>query len=201
MMAPTDVSPQLSGWRLKGIGALRIVFGVVWAVDAWFKWQPGFVDNLVSYITGNLAGQPPEVRAWIHFWHHIVGVDPRLFAYVVAVGETAIAIGLIFGLFSNLVDVGGALMAFVIWSAAEGFGGPYTAGSTDIGASVIYILVFAGLFLSRSGLHLGLDARLTPALGRWGFLASGDLRSGRLAAPRAQVVRPTGTFSGLGGSE
>ncbi len=33
----------LAAWRMKGIGILRIVFGLVWAVDAWFKWQPDFI--------------------------------------------------------------------------------------------------------------------------------------------------------------
>lgn len=160
-------------WHLTGLGILRISYGIVWAADAWFKWQPKFIDNMISYLTSSLAGQPPAVQAWIHFWHHIVGVDPRLFAYSAAIAETAIAIGLIFGVFSNVVNISGSLMALAIWSTAEGFGGPYTAGSTDIGAAIIYALVFAALFLSRSGLYLGLDSRLTPALGRWGFLASG----------------------------
>ena len=39
------------------------------------------------------------------------------------------------------------------------------------------VLVFVGLVLSQSGLYLGLDRRLTPALGRLGFLASGPLSS------------------------
>jgi len=25
---------------------------MVWGVDAWFKWQPAFVDHLVAYIVG-----------------------------------------------------------------------------------------------------------------------------------------------------
>jgi hypothetical protein len=27
---------QLPRWRLSGIGFLRILFGIVWAIDAWF---------------------------------------------------------------------------------------------------------------------------------------------------------------------
>lgn len=70
-------------------------------------------------------------------------------------------------------------MSLVIWSTAEGFGGPYQAGSTDIGAAIIYVLVFACLVLGRAGLTLGLDRRLTPVLGRFGFLASGPLGGSR----------------------
>ncbi len=50
-------SVALSSWRLKGMAILRIAFGLVWAVDAWFKWQPDFINNFSSYLTGSLDGQ------------------------------------------------------------------------------------------------------------------------------------------------
>lgn len=165
----------LARWRTRGIGMLRIVFGLVWAADAWFKWQPDFVHKFTDYLTGAQADQPLLVHHWIGFWIAIVGIDPTVAAYLVAIGETAVAIALILGAFSNVTYLVGTVLAFVIWSTAEGFGGPYVAGSTDIGAAVIYILVFAGLFLSSAGLYLGLDRRLTPALGRLGVLASGSI--------------------------
>ena len=152
---------------------VRIAFGLIWAVDAWFKWQPDFIGKFGEYLTGALDGQPTVVQAWINFWINVVQVDPRVFAYLVAFGETAVALGLIFGVLSNLTNLGGALLSLVIWSTAEGFGGPYQAGSTDIGAAIIYVLVFAALFLTNAGLGFGLDRWLTPALGRWGVLASG----------------------------
>ena len=163
-------------WRSTGIGLLRILFGVVWAIDAWFKWQPEFVNNFTAYLAGAREDQPGWVQSWIGLWVDLVNVDPVSFARLVALAETSIAIALILGVFVNLTSVGGAGLALMIWSTAEGFGGPYQAGSTDIGSAVIYALVFAGLLLSQAGLHLGLDRRLTPALGRLGFLASGPLR-------------------------
>lgn len=174
MMADTSINP-LSSWRSKGIGVLRIVFGLIWLVDAWFKWQPDFINQFADYLTGALEGQPPAVRAWISFWINIVKVDPHIFAHIVAIAETAVALGLIFGIFSNLTNLGGMLLSLVIWTTAEGFGGPYTPGSTDIGSAIIYALVFAGLLLSNAGLSLGVDRWLTPKLGRWGILASGHI--------------------------
>src|SRR6266487_322528 len=168
----------LSSWRFKGMGILRIVFGLVWAVDAWFKWRPDFIHNFESYLQGTLDGQPAAVQSWITFWIHVVNVNPHVFAYLVAIGETAVAIGLIFGLFSNLTNISGLLLSVVIWATAEGFGGPYVAGSTDIGAAIIYVLVFAGLFLANAGLYYGVDRYLTPLLGRLGFLASGSSKTG-----------------------
>lgn len=162
-------------WRRNGIGILRILFGVVWAVDAWFKWQSDFIDNFTSYLTGAHHGQPIPVQKWIGFWIRVVKVDPHVFAHLVAIGETAVAVALILGVFTNLASLLGILLSLVIWSTAEGFGGPYQAGSTDIGGAVIYALVFVGLFLSSAGLYLGLDRRLTLALGRLGIFASAPL--------------------------
>jgi uncharacterized membrane protein YphA (DoxX/SURF4 family) len=175
--------PALAPWRLNGIGILRIVFGVVWAIDAWFKWQPDFINNFTSYLKGAQEGQPVVVHHWVGFWINTVQVDPHLFAYVVAASETAVALALILGVFTNLTSVTGSLLAVVIWSTAEGFGGPYQAGSTDIGAAIIYVLVFAGLFLSCAGLYYGLDQKLTPKLGKLGFLASGGFAGKPTTAP------------------
>src|SRR6266568_1985617 len=180
-------STTLALWRLKGMGILRIAFGLIWAVDAWFKWQPDFIHNFESYLSGTLDGQPAIVQAWINFWIRVVNVNPHVFAYLVAIGETAVAIGLIFGLFSNLTNISGLLLSVVIWATAEGFGGPYAAGSTDIGAAIIYALVFAGLFLANAGLYYGVDRYLAPILGRFSFLASGhDKEHSTTARPISQ---------------
>lgn len=160
-------------WRGRAAGLVRIAFGIVWAIDAQFKWRPDFIHNFVSYLTGALDKQPAAVKAWIGLWIHVVNVNPTAFAYLVALAETALAIALIFGLFTNLASAGGILLCLVIWSTAEGLGGPYTAGSTDIGTAIIYAFVFAFLIITRAGLYLGLDRKLTEGLGRLGWLASG----------------------------
>jgi uncharacterized membrane protein YphA (DoxX/SURF4 family) len=165
----------LAPWRARGIAFLRILFGVVWGIDAWFKFQPDFINNFTTYLTTD--GQPGWVSGWINFWINVVKVDPHVFAHLVAFGELAIAIALILGAFSNLTAVGGILLSIVIWTTAEGFGGPYVAGSTDIGAAIIYVLVFVGLFLAMAGMTFGLDRFITPKLGPLGFLASSGAQS------------------------
>lgn len=158
--------------KAKAIALLRIAFGIVWAIDATFKWQPAFQNNFVSYIQETLDGQPVMIQAWLNFWVKFVSINPLLFARIIAIAETSIAIGLILGLFSNLVYTGGALLAFTIWAVPEGFGGPYAAGSTDVGAGIIYMLVFIGLFLLSAGGYYGLDEKIRSKLGRWHFLSS-----------------------------
>lgn len=157
----------------KAVGTIRILFGIVWLIDAQFKWRPAFVNDMANYLMGAMPGQPPAVQAWIGFWVDVVNMNPVAFAYFVALAETALALALIFGFLSNLAYLGGSVLAFVIWSTAEGFGGPYVVGTTDIGAAVIYIFVFALLWQSRAGLYVGLDRHLGNRLGSLAFLASG----------------------------
>lgn len=136
----------------------RIGFGLIWLIDAWFKWQPAFINGFVSYLTGATSGsQPAWVNAWIHFWIDIVNVDPRVFAYLIAISETVIALALIFGVGIRLLAVLGSLLALIIWSAGEAFGGPYTTGATDVGTAVIYVGGFALLAIAQSGYAYGLD--------------------------------------------
>ena len=120
---------EVESWRTKGIALLRIAFGLIWAIDAWFKWQPGFRENVLGNLTEGMEGQAPLIHNWVQFWYTVIQPNPTAFAYFVAIIETAIAFGLIFGVFSNLAYLGGALFALAIWATAEGFGGPYGAGS------------------------------------------------------------------------
>jgi thiosulfate dehydrogenase (quinone) large subunit len=179
--APSEPSSsrwiKVSTWRLRGIGIVRIIFGLIWAIDAWFKWQPGFLDTITSLLNDKLKGQPPAMQAWLTFWIHTVNLDPAFFAHMVAITETLLAVGLILGAFSNTIYVIGAVLSVLIWSTAQGFGGPYDSGTVDIGTSIMYAVIFAALFFANAGMYLGVDRRLTPALKRFGFLASGPAQT------------------------
>ena len=91
---------------------MRIILGLDWFGDAWFKWQPDFIHNFETYLNGSLDDQPDWVASWIKFWVDIVNVNPYIFAYFIAIGETAVALGLILGVFSNLTNIFGFLLAF-----------------------------------------------------------------------------------------
>jgi hypothetical protein len=94
--APTR-SITIAGWRYDGIGILQIVFGIVWAIDASFKWAPDFIKSFTEYLTGALDGQPAWVQAWIKLWVYVVDIDPHVFAHLAAIAETALAVTLILG--------------------------------------------------------------------------------------------------------
>ena len=67
------------------------------------------------------------------------------FAYLVAVVETLIAVAVILGFARKLTCISAAAFSVLIWATAEGFGGPYTSGASDIGTAIIYAVFFAGL--------------------------------------------------------
>ena len=167
-------------WRERGVGFMRIIFGLVYVVAATLKWQPQFQNTFVQQISAVSDGQPAPIQAWLSFWTHLISINPLLFARIEATTETAIAVFLIFGILSNLTSIVGIFLSLGIWSTAEGFGGPYLPGqSTDIGTAFPYAILFAVLLFLSAGRYYGVDQWLTAKLGRLGFLASGSFRRSR----------------------
>jgi uncharacterized membrane protein YphA (DoxX/SURF4 family) len=178
---------HLASWRRKGIAMLRVAFGGMWAIDAWFKWQPGFASTFTGYLARAVNGQSSTLASWMSFWFHIGSTNPHLFAILLAAVETAIAAGLLLGAFTNLTCVAGVLLSFVTWSTVGGFAGLY---GPDLGVSTVYALVFIGILLSDAGLIFGIDRYFSGGLGRWSFLASGAARRERQdVSPEAYPVK------------
>jgi nitrite reductase (NO-forming) len=125
--------------------ALRIAFGVIWLIDAVLKWLPGFKDGYMDTIMGTRDGQPGWLRWWFDFWINLQHPAATFFWALVATAETLIALALIFGFARKATYIAAIVFSVLIWSTAEGFGGPYTSGASDIGTAVIYAIVFAGL--------------------------------------------------------
>ncbi len=173
--ALSSYRPRPMNWRQKGVGIARIIFGLVWVVDAILKWQPQFQSTFVEQVTAARDGQTGLIQGWISFWASLVTINPLLFARLEATTETALAVFLILGIFSNLTFITGIFLSLGIWTIPEGFGGPYVPGqSTDIGTAFPYALLFAVLLFLSAGSYYGLDQWLTSRLGRLGFLASGS---------------------------
>jgi len=144
-MTHSMTRPQRPGLAAWPKDTLRIAFGVIWLVDAILKWLPGFRSSYMSTIMGTADGQPAWLRWWFDFWINLQHPNAAFFAYLVAVVETLIALALIVGFARKLSYVSAIVFSFLIWATAEGFGGPYTSGSADIGTGIIYAVVFGGL--------------------------------------------------------
>ncbi|MCL6090264.1 MAG: DoxX family protein [Candidatus Thermoplasmatota archaeon] len=132
-----------SGYKV----VLRVMFGLVWLADAWLKWQPAFFSGFESMIQSSMAQQPSWMMPWFQFWINMTSPDPYLFALLIAVVETLFAFAILFGFLRKVTYFLGVIFSFFIWSVPEGFGGFYIYGATDIGTSIIYVLVFLFLIL------------------------------------------------------
>src|SRR6266478_5009272 len=97
--------PRPLNWRERGVGIARIVFGLVWVVAAVLQWLPQFQNSFVAQVAAAKAGQLAFIQGWITFWANLVSVNPLLFARIEATTESAIALFLILGLFSNLTYI------------------------------------------------------------------------------------------------
>jgi uncharacterized membrane protein YphA (DoxX/SURF4 family) len=170
-----SASPDPALRRLHGAAVVRIGFGLVWAIDASFKWLPGFVhgQTLGDKLGKGKTIRTPVIHQWIELWHSAATSAPGAFAVGTGIVETLIALGLVFGAFSNLVFLGSAVFSLGIWSAAEGFHLPWTKpGITDLGPSVAYIFASLALYYACAGSTWSLDARIRPLLGRFAPLAA-----------------------------
>jgi nitrite reductase (NO-forming) len=125
--------------------AFRIAFGVVWLIDAGFKWQSGFAHGFGDMINSAAQGQPSWLHWFYTFTHNAFTPHAYAWAYAIAALETLIGIALILGFARKLTYIAVVITSLGIWAVAEGFGGPYSSGSTDIGAAVMYAVVALGL--------------------------------------------------------
>jgi thiosulfate dehydrogenase (quinone) large subunit len=127
---------------------VRLLFGVIWGIDATLKWRPGFRDQYLSMIQAAGQGQPSWLAPFFHVMASAVRPAPGLFAILTALAETAICLSLLLGVAQQAGFAFGAAFSVLIWAAGEGFGGPYGSGSTDIGCAIMYTVLFAALLLA-----------------------------------------------------
>ena len=134
----------------------RVLFGLLWAFDAYWKWQPAFLHGAGTYLAGSIAGQPHWIAVYIGFVLHLIQrVGVENFALFAALAESALALSLITGVLIDLAMPLGVLYSLVLWSTAEGMGGPYGAGFTGnkgdvLGTASIYAIVFLLLIAARA---------------------------------------------------
>jgi hypothetical protein len=131
----------------------RILFGLLWAFDAFWKWQPHFLGHAASYLVQAQQGQPAWIVNYIQFFINIIHiVGPVVFALFAAVIESVIALSLLFKKGLNFMLPIGFIYSFGLWTTAEGWGGPYGPGFTgnrgDIwGTAIIYCFIFLYLMV------------------------------------------------------
>jgi nitrite reductase (NO-forming) len=161
-------------------------------IDAVLKWLPGFKDSYMSTIMGIRDGQPGWLRWWFDFWINLQHPAATFFWVLVATAETVIAIALIAGFARKITYIAAIAFSLLIWSTAEGFGGPYTSGASDIGTAIIYAVVFAGLLALSyyaGPARYSADYYLEKRIGWWWRIAE-LRRPAAAAAPAISVPAP-----------
>jgi uncharacterized membrane protein YphA (DoxX/SURF4 family) len=164
-----------TSYLAKHVAVLRIIFGLMWAINASFKWQPAFRDGFLDQIKSAGDGQPSWLHGWFNFWAQALSHNPHLFAIIITIVETLIALALIFGMARRTTYLAAAIFSLSIWAIPEGFGGPYSASSTDIGTGIIYATVFFSLYgldrLAKPSVW-AVDNYITKHLPWWAFVSN-----------------------------
>ncbi|GEM_PF-3590388 len=196
MTAESIEERRTLGWLIVVAAGVRAAFGIFVASDAYLKWQPGFAAHYAGYLQNAANGQPPWLGPWFHFWIQLVAPRVGFFVLATRLIETALAIGLLLGIARRLTYIAGALFSLLIWSTAEGFGGPYTSGATNLGSTLLYALVFVAFGLFESSSVPRLIALIIISLG--GFRNGSQRRNGSRSGSGQRYARPlTGTINSV----
>src|SRR5690625_1433059 len=161
-------------WPALASAALRVAFGIIWVINSAFVCTPTFASNLVAYLTNAAAGQP----AWSAFRFdtriHIVTPHADPLVWLTQLAPTALTFALLFGFARRTIYMLAALCSLLIWSTADGFGGPYAIGASNMGVGISYVLIFAVLIAinTRSATSpYSIDYYIESVWPRWGLIA------------------------------
>jgi nitrite reductase (NO-forming) len=153
---------------------VRVIFGIIFGIDAYLKWLPGYRTTYISQLKSVAHGQPSWLHGWFHFWITLQSSAPTLFAVVTGITETGLALCLLLGGARRLGYTAGALYTLLIWAVGEGFGGPYMTGATDVGTGIVYALLFVTLLAFAPPARrerLAVDRLLVPRWSWWRLVA------------------------------
>lgn len=139
----------------------RVLFGLLWAFEAFWKWHPYFIGHFLSYLSPAVKGQPGWIAAYIDAIIAMVKlIGANVFGVLTAIIETLIAASLLSRRFLRYGLTLGLIWSIGIWTTAEGWGGPYGHGFSsspmpgDIFANaIIYALIFLFLIAAYGAWH------------------------------------------------
>lgn len=186
-----EMTAERPAWPALASAALRVAFGIIWTVNAAFTWTPRFAANYMGYLHNAADGQPGWSAFWFNSWIAIVTPNQELFLWLTRIAETSLAVALLFGFARRSVYALGLLFSLLIWSTAEGFGGPYAVGATNMGVGISYVLIFAVLIVinTRAGTSpYSVDYLIERQFPKWSWIAE-------WRAPRPLSERPVQTVS------
>lgn len=159
-------------WPSIATAALRVAFGVVWAVGAALTFSPDFAAHYVGYLHNAAQGQPAWSAWWFNLWIALVTPRVMLFVWLTRIVEVIIALALLTGFARRSMYVVGIVFSLLVWGTAEGFGGPYSVGVSNVGTAITYVLLFVALIgLDRHRNPYSLDFYIQQRWPRWRRIA------------------------------
>ncbi len=175
---PRISQDRIRGWfsrnSMKLSRASAVLFGLVYASEAFIAFYYNLAGNIVSVVQGQASSAPSFLNGWFSFWEAQVTAAPVFYAYLVGVLEAIIALALVLGFGRKVVYIGGAVFAVVAWGVGEGFGGLPVPGYTDPGTGIIQAIVFL-ILLGLNATHgtdpLTLDSRIETKYPGWKKIA------------------------------
>ena len=87
MSVPDGGKPASSTWPSLAGTALRVAFGLIWAVSAALTWTTDFASHYVGYLHNAATGQPAWSAWWFELWIGLV--TPHAGATLPLVGALA----------------------------------------------------------------------------------------------------------------
>ena len=190
-MPDTDPHDRfVATWPAIATTALRVAFGIIWALGAALTWSPDFAMHYVGYLHNAAHGQPDWSAGWFNLWIALVTPNAGLFIWATRIIESVLAFTLLAGFGRRTLYVLGALFSLLVWSTAEGFGGPYTVGAANMGTAISYVLIFValiGLDYRAGFIPYSLDYLIERRWPKWQLVTEWRRDA---TAPRVPIVLP-----------
>ena len=143
LLGRLDANPQFA------LTVLRIGTGAIFAISAYDKWRRGGYARALGWLLENHLPQT-AYGFYKPFLDGPVSGNLDLFAWAITIGETALALSLIAGLFTTSAVAGGIVLMINFHFA---MGGMPLFRNADIGL----LLLLAVIGWSNAGHHWGLD--------------------------------------------
>lgn len=140
---------KFKSWSDKIPFVTRLILGLVFIADSMLKLIPDSAYLIKENVLTGAYGAWSFVYPWVAFWANFTANNINFFVTFAIVVEFLIGLFLILGLFKKFLYIAGAVYSIAIWLTISQFGGPYIAGTLDIGATPFYFLLFLLLIFTE----------------------------------------------------
>ena len=151
--------PRLGVQQPRALAVIRMGIGLWFLYAVSGKLDPSWVAKFPKVLADFAASTP--VKPYAGFLTDVVAPNAQAFASMVIVGELAVGLGLLVGLFTAPLAMLGAFMNLNYLLAAAG------TGTAAVGLNLVFALTQVALAFAYAGTTWGLDRHLIGKLPWW----------------------------------